>query len=147
MRSIKRLIVHCTAGSQRQSIADLWAEFKRKGWKYPGYHYVIGVDGKITQMLEDGKVSNGVQGFNSTAINVAYIGGIDGNGKGVDNRTDEQKKALMQLLKRLKKLYPEAEICGHRDLSPDRNGDGRIDRTEWLKLCPCFDAKEEYADL
>lgn len=41
MRSIKRIFVHCTAGNQHQKIADLQAEFKRKGWKNPGYHYVI----------------------------------------------------------------------------------------------------------
>ncbi|MBF1379524.1 MAG: N-acetylmuramoyl-L-alanine amidase, partial [Porphyromonas sp.] len=30
-------------------------------------------------------------------------------------------------------------------LSPDRNGDGKIDAHEWIKLCPCFDASREYA--
>ena len=45
MRSIKRIFVHCTAGSQRQTVADLQAEFKRKGWKHPGYHYVVQADG------------------------------------------------------------------------------------------------------
>ena len=42
MRKIKRIFVHCTAGSQRQSIEDLKAEFRLKGWKYPGYHYEVG---------------------------------------------------------------------------------------------------------
>ena len=32
MRKIKRIFVHCTAGSQRQTIDDLKAEFHRKGW-------------------------------------------------------------------------------------------------------------------
>ena len=75
MRSIKRIFVHCTAGSQRQKIADLQAEFKRKGWKNPGYHYVIQADGTITQLLGDQFVSNGVKNYNSTAVNVAYMGG------------------------------------------------------------------------
>lgn len=147
MRQIKYIAVHCTAGSQRQTIADLHAEFKRKGWKYPGYHYVIAPDGKITGMLDESKVSNGVKGYNSVTVNVAYIGGIDCEGKAIDNRTDAQKKALRQLLGNLKNKYPDAVIQGHRDFSPDTNGNGKVDVWERIKECPCFDAKEEYKNL
>jgi N-acetylmuramoyl-L-alanine amidase len=147
MRDIKYIAVHCTAGRQTQTIADLQAEFRRKGWKNPGYHYVVAPDGKITQLLDEDKVSNGVKGFNNVSVNVAYIGGIDANGKGVDNRTEAQKKALRQLLGNLKKKYPEAVIQGHRDFSPDTDGDGIVEPHEWTKMCPCFDAKEEYKDL
>jgi N-acetylmuramoyl-L-alanine amidase len=147
MRSIKKIFVHCTAGSQRQKIADLQAEFKRKGWKHPGYHYVIQADGTITQMLGEQFVSNGVKGYNSTAVNVAYMGGIDAQGKAVDNRTEEQKASLVKLLKELKGRYPKAEIMGHRDISPDKNGNGIVDPWERIKACPCFDAKEEYKEI
>ena len=147
MRSIKRIFVHCTAGSQRQKIADLQAEFKRKGWKHPGYHYVIQADGTITQMLGEQFVSNGVKGYNSTSINVAYMGGIDAQGKAVDNRTEEQKASLVKLLKELKERYPKAEIMGHRDISPDTNHNGIVDPWERIKACPCFDAKEEYKEI
>lgn len=51
MRNIKYIAVHCTAGPQRQTIADLQAEFKRKGWRNPGYHYVVGPDGKSYSCL------------------------------------------------------------------------------------------------
>lgn len=146
MREIKYIAVHCTAGPQRQTIADLQAEFKRKGWKNPGYHYVISPDGKITQLLDEGKISNGVKGYNSVSVNVAYIGGI-ADGKATDNRTDAQKKSLRQLLANLKRKYPEAVIQGHRDFSPDANKNGRIEPHEWVKMCPCFDAREEYKDL
>lgn len=147
MRSIKRIFVHCTAGSQRQKIADLQAEFKRKGWKHPGYHYVIQADGTITQLLGEQFVSNGVKGYNSTSINVAYMGGIDAQSKAVDNRTPEQKASLVKLLKELKGRYPKAEILGHRDISPDTNGNGIVDPWERIKECPCFDAKVEYKDI
>ena len=120
MRKVDYIAVHCTAGSQKQSISDLQAEFKRKGWKNPGYHYVVAPDGKITQLLDEDKVSNGVKGFNGVTVNVAYIGGIDANGKATDNRTDEQKKALRQLLGMLGKKYPDAVIQGHRDTATGR---------------------------
>ncbi len=147
MRKIERIFVHCTAGSQKQTIKDLEMEFKRKGWKMPGYHYVVKPDGKIAQMLSDEKVSNGVQGYNKTAINVAYIGGIDQHGKAVDNRTDEQKVSLAVLLKILKGKYPDAKIIGHRDISPDKNKNGKVDSWERIKACPCFDAMVEYKDI
>lgn len=147
MRRVEYIAVHCTAGRQTQTVSDLQAEFRRKGWKSPGYHYVVAPDGKITQLLDEGRVSNGVKGFNSVSVNVAYIGGIDADGKGVDNRTDEQKKSLRQLLGMLKRKYPGAVIQGHRDFSPDTNGNGIVDPWERIKECPCFDAKEEYGNL
>lgn len=143
MRKIEYIAVHCTAGNQRQTIEDLRAEFRRKGWKNPGYHYVVEADGKVTQLLDDERVSNGVKGWNSRILNVAYMGGIDRK----DNRTEAQKDSLLRLLRMLKKRYPDAVIQGHRDFSPDLNGDGRVTRNEWVKDCPCFDARAEYAEL
>lgn len=147
MREIKYIAVHCTASSQHVTIKELQQEFRRKGWKNPGYHYVVAADGAITQLLDEEKVSNGVKGFNSVSVNVAYIGGIDTNAKPIDNRTDEQKASLRSLLKLLHKKYPTAVIQGHRDFSPDLNHDGRITSNEYIKACPCFDAKTEYANI
>ena len=147
MREIKYIAVHCTASSQHTTINELQQEFRRKGWKNPGYHYVVAADGAITQLLDNEKVSNGVKGFNSVSVNVAYIGGIDTTGKPIDNRTDEQKASLRSLLKLLHKTYPTAVIQGHRDFSPDLNHDGRITSNEYIKACPCFDAKTEYANI
>ena len=147
MRQIKYIAVHCTAGSQKQSIDDLRAEFRRKGWKKPGYHFVVKPEGGIVQMLDEEKVSNGVKGYNSVSINVAYIGGIDAQGKATDNRTEAQKQSLENLLRILRGKYTKAVIQGHRDFSPDLNGNGKIEKCEWIKACPCFDAKEEYAHI
>lgn len=147
MRKIKYIAVHCTAGNQKATADSLLAEFKRKGWKAPGYHYVITADGKIHQLLDTEKVSNGVyvkgHSYNSVTVNIAYTGGMDG----VDNRTDEQKKSMFVLLKLLRKRYPDAVIQGHRDFSPDLNGNGKIEKSEWIKMCPSFDAKAEYKDI
>ena len=73
MRKIERIFVHCTASKQSWGMKELWAEFSHKGWKQPGYHYVVTADGAIHQMLAVEEVSNGVKGYNATAINVAYV--------------------------------------------------------------------------
>jgi len=137
MRNIKYIAVHCTASSQKWGVNDLKMEFRRKGWKNPGYHYVVTADGVIHQMLDEDKVSNGVRGYNTTTINVAYVGGVDMEDKlkPIDNRTEAQKKSLLSLLKLLRKRYPTAKIQGHRDFP------------KVAKACPCFDAKAEYKEL
>lgn len=129
--------MHCTAGSQKQTVNDLRMEFKRKGWVNPGYHYVVTADGVIHQMLDESKVSNGVRGYNSVSINVAYTGGVDLARKlaPIDNRTEAQKHSLIMLLKKLRKSYPNATIQGHRDF-PNVE-----------KACPCFNAKIEYKEV
>lgn len=147
MRKIERIFVHCTASKQTATVDDIKQEFKNKGWENPGYNYLVDANGETHNLLPEDQVSNGVQGYNSTAVNVAYIGGIDSNGKGIDNRTDEQKKTLKSLLTELKKKYPGAEILGHRDISPDKNKNGIVDPWERIKECPCFDAKTEYKSL
>ena len=140
MRKIERIFVHCTAGSQKTTLKQLENEFKAKGWKSPGYHYVVFPDGKIEQMLDESKVSNGVRGFNSTSINVSYVGGVDSKLKPIDNRTEAQRASLIKILTVLKSRYPEAKIMGHRDVW------GK-DPKKWQKWCPCFDAEAEYAEI
>lgn len=136
MRKINFIAVHCTAGNQKANVNDLLSEFKRKGWKNPGYHYVVTADGVIHQLLTTDKVSNGVKGYNSQLVNIAYTGGIDlCTGKAVDNRTTAQKKSLRSLLRVLHTQFPEAVIQGHRDFPGV------------AKACPSFNAKQEYSDI
>ncbi len=52
-----------------------------------------------------------------------------------DNRTAEQKVVVHDLLLILHEMFPEARICGHRDLPGV------------AKACPCYDAAKEYAYL
>lgn len=144
MRKIQRIFVHCTASNQSWGVKDLWAEFRHKGWKNPGYHYVVTADGGIHQMLALEEVSNGVRGYNATAINIAYVGGISRQGKKIvatDNRTPEQKASLRKLLGILRQKYPDARIMGHRSIW------GEDTPSKWQKSCPCFNAVEEYKDI
>lgn len=87
------------------------------------------------------------QGSNANSIGICYIGGLDADGKPKDTRTEEQKASLFFLLQQLREQFPDAMICGHRDFSPDLNGDGIIEPWEWMKACPCFDAIDEYQSL
>lgn len=152
MRRITRIFVHCTASWQETTtVESLKAEFKSKGWKNPGYHWVIFPNGKIVQMLGEDNVANGVKDYNANSIHVAWVGGIKYNDNrkimSYDNRTPNQKQALFDLLTKLKLRYRNAQIMGHRDISPDLNHNGVIDPWERIKDCPCFDAMIEYMDI
>lgn len=147
MRRINKIVIHCTATPQSISKEQIVGAFVGRGWKNPGYHYLISADGSIHSLLECDKIANGVKGHNADSIHVAYVGGIDGLCKPLDNRTKQQKTAIKALLLHLKHDFPNAEILGHRDLSPDLNGNGIVDSWERMKECPCFDVIKEYDGL
>lgn len=150
MRQIKYLVVHCTATPQTATIEQIKQSWKRIGWRQPGYHYLITPDGVIHKLLDESEVSNGVKGYNSVSLHVSYIGGIEnrsGKQVAVDNRTAAQRTSIEHLLRDLRERYPDAVILGHRDLSPDRNGNGVVDPWERIKECPSYDAKIEYRDI
>ena len=144
MREIRFITIHCTAGGQDQKTTDIKAYWANKlGWKSYGYHYLINKDGSVEQLTDISKPTNGVKGYNLTSIHICYKGGQQGK----DNRTHEQKVTLIRLVTTLKKQYPKALVKGHRDFSPDLNGDGKITPNEFIKLCPCFDAIEEFKHI
>lgn len=146
MKEIKYIVVHCSAGFQ--GVEGMRIHWKSLGWKSDGYHIVIDTNGTINYLNPFNKITNGVKGHNSHSIHVCYVGGVLKDSKGLlkasDTRTPEQKESLLNVLKTLREQYPSASIVGHRDLSPDLNGDGKITSNEWIKECPSFDAIEEY---
>lgn len=141
MRTIKYLVVHYTASHQTNTVWDICKGWFAKGWKNPGYHVLISPDGTKTRLLKDETASNGAFNFNQVSLHVCFIGGIDENGKSTDNRTEQQKKAIIEQLTEWKKSHPDAEIIGHRDFyrkykDPQNN-----------TACPGFDAIEEYKNI
>jgi N-acetyl-anhydromuramyl-L-alanine amidase AmpD len=144
MRKINKIVIHCTATSPNataQSILDGW---RKKGWTSNGYHWLIDRFGFTTRLQDDELVSNGVKGHNSRSIHLCYIGGLV-KGKPTDTRTLEQKETLKMLIDEYLVKYPNSEVLGHRDLSPDLDKDGIVEPQEWVKSCPCYDVKKEYA--
>lgn len=155
-RRIDMIVVHCTATreGQAQTVEQIRAEHKRQGWSDIGYHYVVTLDGKVHAGRDVDIAGAHASGYNANSIGVVYVGGLENNPKKTyaqlkakDTRNDAQKASLLSLLMDLRKLYPDAEIVGHRDLSPDKNGNGTIEPNEWIKQCPSFDAKMAYRNV
>lgn len=134
-RNIKEIIVHCTATPEGRpvTIKEITNWHKQRGFSTIGYHYVVMLDGSV-QNGRDVNVSGAhCTNHNSISIGVCYVGGCDKNMNAKDTRTDAQKRALLDLLKRLRTMYPAAKIYGHRDFAN--------------KACPSFDARNEYKNI
>jgi N-acetyl-anhydromuramyl-L-alanine amidase AmpD len=112
-----------------------------RGFSDIGYHKLIGLKGEIWDGRPLWSVGAHVKGFNNSTIGVCYVGGLDSKtALPKDTRTEAQTESLIKVCKDLLLRYPNAVILGHRDFSPDLNGDGTIQPMEFFKLCPCFDA-------
>ena len=148
-REVNLIVVHCSATRVDRDITarDIDSFHRVCGFSSWGYHYYVRKDGSIEKMRDESEPGAHAYGHNRDSIGLCYEGGLDVNGRPADTRTAAQKCTLVALLRSLRADYPGARVVGHRDLSPDVNGNGRVDKWERTKECPCFDAAEEYADL
>ncbi len=151
MRTIDRIVIHCSATEQFDTAWDV--ERIRKYHKAPppegrgfrdiGYHFVVYIDGSVHPGRPIEQSGAHAQGFNDHSVGICYIGGLI-KGHPADTRTHLQKIALRNLVTTLRFVFPGIQhVNGHRDLSVDMNGDGVITPNEWMKSCPCFDVYSE----
>ena len=141
MRRIDKIIIHCSATPEGKNVSaeeiDRW--HKARGWQGIGYHFVIALDGSIEYGRAINKVGAHVKWHNKNSIGIVYIGGVeekrgpDGNWIAKDTRTPKQKESLLDLIKTLKRLHPDATVHGHNEFAN--------------KSCPCSNVQEEYCNL
>lgn len=145
MLPIKYLTIHCAAtpeGSDRTVSQLNSVAMQRFGQK--SYHWIVTLDGAAHRNIPDDTRGAHVGGKNTGNIGIVYVGGLAKDGKTPkDTRTDDQRVTLRRLVEDYKKKYPGIVVRGHRDWSPDKNGNGVIEKHEWLKACPCFDVATE----
>ena len=136
MRLVKEIIIHCSATREGQQISvDTIRDWHlAKGWNNIGYHFYIDLDGTINKGRDIDKIGAHCKGHNRNSIGICYCGGVETDGKTPkDTRTQEQKDSLLNVLKTLKAMYPEAVIYSHNEFAN--------------KACPSFDATGEYEDI
>ena len=136
MREIRHIIIHCSAsangdGRVTREVIDGW--HRQRGWNGIGYHFVLHVDGTLHAGRPVEQIGAHVEGQNSSSIGICMVG--------TDKFTPAQWEGLARLVSSLQERFPAADILGHRDYSPDLNGDGIIQPREWTKICPGFDVR------
>lgn len=122
-----------------------------------GYHYVIDLTGEVWSGRALTEVGAHAAEFNSHSVGICLVGGAEREAQ----YTAAQWKSLQQVVAMLltdygipcaaPKRVPDKTaklgyrmfggVCGHRDLSPDGDGDGLVEPFEWLKTCPGFDVR------
>jgi N-acetylmuramoyl-L-alanine amidase len=143
MRPVGKIVIHCSATmpSQKIGVSEIRKRHIAKGWADIGYHFVIRRDGEVEEGRNIETDGAHVFGHNKNSIGICMVGGLREGDPSIAeaNYTDQQWTALRELVISLIQRFPKAQLYGHRDLSPDKNGDGKITKDEWLKECPCFD--------
>lgn len=163
-RLVKDIVIHCSATPNGKDIRakDIDEMHRQRNFKRDsqarrnfnpelpsiGYHFLITVGGYIETGRGLEEVGAHVQGRNTGSIGICLIG--------TDKYKIAQWETLRTCLINLSTIIqgkPHAtvegalnaykdmgiSIKGHRDYSPDLNGDGQITRNEWVKDCPNFD--------
>lgn len=150
MREIDLIVMHCTATKENNHFGydDLyWLHVHKNGWSDIGYHYFYTRDGKEHICRPLGRPGAHVRGHNRTSVGLAYEGGLNAEGTPSDTRSAAQIRSIKNRIKLLRIQFGPIPVLGHRDLSPDANGDGTIQANERLKECPCYDAIVEDNDV
>lgn len=130
--SVRFIVIHCSATrcDRDYTVEQLMRDHKARGFRTIGYHFYIRRDGTVTRHRGLLEVGAHCRPYNRCSIGICYEGGLNEQGRPADTRTAEQKMQLMELLLKLRKLFPQAKIVGHRELPGVR------------KECPCFDCGE-----
>ena len=100
MRTISKIIVHCSATQENRDLdaAEINRWHLKRGWKGIGYHYVVLLDGTIEYGRNIYEQGAHVKNHNKGSIGICYIGGVEEergkNGKWIakDTRTPEAKR-------------------------------------------------------
>jgi N-acetylmuramoyl-L-alanine amidase len=132
MRAIHKIIIHCTATREGDDISvdTIRRWHLARGWSDVGYHYVIDIKGNINAGRPIELIGAHTKGQNKYSIGVAYVGGVEADGKTPkDTRTKAQKDAIIRLVKKLKGCYPDVTIHGHNEFSN--------------KACPSYNIQDE----
>lgn len=146
-RRIDLLVIHCSATPPGRSlnVLDIDRMHRERGFRRQdaarqafnpalysiGYHYLVTLDGKAFTGRAEAEIGAHVSGSNANSLGVCMVG--------MNRFTAAQWECLASLVTSLRGRYPGIRIVGHRDLSPDLDGDGIVERQEWLKECPTFD--------
>ncbi|MCD8309707.1 MAG: N-acetylmuramoyl-L-alanine amidase [Prevotellaceae bacterium] len=136
--SVRYLILHCSATrcDQDYTAQQLKRDHKARGFRTVGYHFYVRKDGSVTQHRRLWEVGAHCRPYNRCSIGICYEGGLDEEGQPKDTRTSAQTNTLRHIFASLKTIFPDALICGHRDLPGTTP-----------KACPCLDTAAVFGGI
>ena len=144
---VTELYIHCSGTPNGKSVSineiDAWhrergfvaraMDYRRKqnpDLSHIGYHFVISPNGACATGRHLDEMGQHVQGHNLHSIGICLIG--------TDQFTRAQWIMLRATVWAMDRRYLGLKHFGHRDASPDLDGDGTVEPHEWIKTCPGF---------
>jgi N-acetyl-anhydromuramyl-L-alanine amidase AmpD len=133
--NISAIVLHA---SERRTLEDVITVFGSKGYQASA-HYSIGKNGRVVQHVRESdkawhagesRTPDGRSAVNDFSIGIELVNRNDG----FDPYPEEQRAALRDLLARLKRRYPDAEVYTHAEVAwpRGRKNDPLGFRMEWL---------------
>lgn len=113
-----------------------------------GYHFVIDTTGQVFTGRGLDEIGAHAAGHNERSIGICLVGGVERDAIYTAAQWQSLSNVVLWLatdlqiplaLPRRTGDLVGGGVCGHRDLSPDLNGNGTAEPNEWLKTCPGFD--------
>jgi N-acetylmuramoyl-L-alanine amidase len=119
---MKRVILHCSASPnfKKFTIENIRQWHKARGFYDVGYHYVIELDGAVSEGRKEKSIGAHCKGYNLDSIGICLIGSTE--------FTEAQISSLVSLIQDITTRYPNIEINGHYEFTDK-------------KTCPNFDVK------
>ena len=125
-RNVSAVIVHSTFNNSGGDKYDIDLVIKQFSTYGVSAHYVIGRDGTVYQLVDEkdnsyhaGKSSlpDGTTNVNSCSIGIELMTSY------TESPTEEQNKALLNLINSIKKRYSIKYVLRHSDIAPVRKTD------------------------
>ena len=128
MRKIDTIITHCTAtrpnwwsgktSQEKVNEVRRW-HVEDRGFSAIGYHYLIDRDGTVTEGRPLERTGAHAKGHNTGSVGIALFGGHGGNvaDQFEDNFTEDQDRALRELIDTLKADHPITKTIGHNEVA------------------------------
>lgn len=130
-RSTDFIAVHCSATPPSVNVDEYeirkW--HTQQGWIDIGYNIVIPRNGLIQIGRPLDFAGAHVEGYNSRALGICLVGGVNEAKQPENNFMPAQMDALLVALRFCKLYAPKAKIQGHRDFP------------NVAKACPSFDVR------
>ena len=129
--STEYIVIHCSATKATMDVGEdeIRDWHLKRGWSDIGYNMVIRRDGRVEIGRPLDYRGAHVRGHNSVAIGVCLIGGVNSTNQPEDNFTPEQWDSLELSLRWMRRVWPDAQIVGHNELTTK-------------KACPSFSVPE-----
>lgn len=129
--STEYIVIHCSATKATMDVGEdeIRDWHLERGWSDIGYNMVIRRDGRVEIGRPLDYRGAHVRGYNSVGVGVCLIGGVNSTNQPEDNFTPEQWDSLELSLRWMRRVWPDAQIVGHNELTTK-------------KACPSFSVPE-----